>query len=922
MPPKDFVLLRLAGDDPPLVLGAPDGTRDEIQQMGSALLSELRKEMGSEWNDDWVADLPVIPRDQLAETYRRWRAHLEEAPTGPVDETAMADAERVAATLPPDTDPAGYQATHAMLGDLWFRATGDERDRNVEKAIRHLAAAISVPRTDSDDELRAVLLLKLSYAYILRPLGDRADNLEHAIRYAREVADNSRVDAVTRARAAGNAASALLERGAGDPVGTIEEAIELLLPALATFRAAGNRADRATTGVLLARAYATRLSGDRAANGDEALGYADLAVEDFVALGRIREAAGALVTLGNVWDVESSDEARDKAAAAYHRGLELPGLPSFEEAQLHTCLATLYRGHRHSARPPDLDLALDHYEAAAAAVDRARYPLEWAAIQQNTAWAYAFRRRPGDAERAAAMMADAARTFRAGRADAMYARAMTELGSLLFEAARWADAAAAYEQAIAAGEAELREADTPQGRRVTVARLGAAFPEWAYALVQLDRPQDAVRALEAGKQRLTRQPGVTRDWPVAEIAGLAPAGGAIVLLVCTAGGAAAVIVTPDTKRLGADETVRLPDFTLPRLHGLLVNQRTLLPGDDDPLHAVLRAGPATIDVSTYARDFRQFGHLLWERVMEAVTERLDRLGVAAGAPVVLVPHGGLGLLPWHTAGPPGGPQFADRHPVVHAPSLEVLRFGREAAAGAAYADRLVALADPAGDLPYARAEVMLSATRFPSARPYAGPEATRQALIEGLADATHVHLACHGYYDWTDLMQSALQLGGGELRLEETTTALRPAHVRFAFLSACETGISSVDGLANEYLGFSAALHRAGIPVVVSSLWPMEDSVVALVAIEFYRRHRDGGQSPAEALRGAELWLRDATRETLLDWLTAAAGTARSLPDDRATWLTLQRLRERIRDTVEPGDTPYASPQWWAPLVVSGYAYA
>src|SRR5439155_130177 len=163
-----------------------------------------------------------------------------------------------------------------------------------------------------------------------------------------------------------------------------------LLPALATFRAGGNRADRATTGVLLARAYATRLSGDHAANGDEALGYADLAVEDFVALGRIREAAGALVTLGNAWDVESSDDAR----------------------------------------------------------------------------------------------------------------AMTELGSLLFEAARWADAAAAYERAIAAGEAELREADTPQGRRVTVARLGAAFPEWAYALVQLDRPQDAVRALEAGKQRL------------------------------------------------------------------------------------------------------------------------------------------------------------------------------------------------------------------------------------------------------------------------------------------------------------------------------------------------------------------------------------------------------------------------------------
>jgi hypothetical protein len=59
----------------------------------------------------------------------------------------------------------------------------------------------------------------------------------------------------------------------------------------------------------------------------------------------------------------------------------------------------------------------------------------------------------------------------------------------------------------------------------------------------------------------------------------------------------------------------------------------------------------------------------------------------------------------------------------------------------------------------------------------------------------------------------------------------------------------------------------------------------------------------------------------LLDWLTAAVRKARDLPDGRGTWLAFQQLRERIRDTTEPGQTPYASAAFWAPLVVSGYAY-
>jgi hypothetical protein len=211
------------------------------------------------------------------------------------------------------------------------------------------------------------------------------------------------------------------------------------------------------------------------------------------------------------------------------------------------------------------------------------------------------------------------------------------------------------------------------------------------------------------------------------------AGGAIVVLIATSQGAAALVLTAGTTGIRGEQILPLPDFTTARLQGLLVNRVMLVTADDDQLFAMLAAGQSTIDLHAYAGDFDELANRLWDRVVGAVAERLDNLGVAEGAPAVLVPHGGLGLLPWHAAGPPGTSSFVDRHPVVYAPSLDVLGSARQRLAGSAGVDdRLLALADPAGDLSYARAEAPLCATYFPVAETHAGPQATRQVLLDGL----------------------------------------------------------------------------------------------------------------------------------------------------------------------------------------------
>jgi hypothetical protein len=74
---------------------------------------------------------------------------------------------------------------------------------------------------------------------------------------------------------------------------------------------------------------------------------------------------------------------------------------------------------------------------------------------------------------------------------------------------------------------------------------------------------------------------------------------------------------------------------------------------------------------------------------------------------------------------------------------------------------------------------------------------------------------------------------------------------KLAVLSACETaGGRATSGEGT--LGITAAFLSAGVPVVVSSLWPIDDRVTAVVMRSFYH-HLALGEPVATALRLAQL---------------------------------------------------------------------
>ncbi|HEV2835484.1 MAG TPA: CHAT domain-containing tetratricopeptide repeat protein [Pyrinomonadaceae bacterium] len=138
-----------------------------------------------------------------------------------------------------------------------------------------------------------------------------------------------------------------------------------------------------------------------------------------------------------------------------------------------------------------------------------------------------------------------------------------------------------------------------------------------------------------------------------------------------------------------------------------------------------------------------------------------------------------------------------------------------------------------------------------------GPAATRQRVLSELIGADVVHFAVHAIEEEQDEMHSRLALartqtksGGDDLEAREIYQ-LKLGKTRLAVLSACQTG-SGKYYAGEGTLSLARAFLVAGVPVVVSSLWPVDSQATAELMINFHKIRKQGF-STAEALRRAQL---------------------------------------------------------------------
>lgn len=230
---------------------------------------------------------------------------------------------------------------------------------------------------------------------------------------------------------------------------------------------------------------------------------------------------------------------------------------------------------------------------------------------------------------------------------------------------------------------------------------------------------------------------------------------------------------------------------------------------------------------------------LWETVAAPVLRH-----VAKGERLWWCATGPLALLPLHAAGyhdpddARAGSSVLDHVVPSATPTLRALIHARRSAAQRVQ-HRLLAVACHERphyavgmpDLPSARHEVELLATRYADVTPLTGRSATRSRVMELLSTHCCVHFACHG--EPAPGGQSRLLLTDAPLTMADIAR-LHLADAHLAVLSACHTALAGPE-LPDEADHLAAALQIAGFQHVVSTLWAIGDDTASVAADQLYR---------------------------------------------------------------------------------------
>ncbi len=318
---------------------------------------------------------------------------------------------------------------------------------------------------------------------------------------------------------------------------------------------------------------------------------------------------------------------------------------------------------------------------------------------------------------------------------------------------------------------------------------------------------------------------------------------------------------------------------------------------------------------------------MWPALMQPIVERLERLKLSPRAPVLIIPHGALALLPLHAASSGPRQYVVQRFDVQYSPSLAVKAQTLARVNSSRRPPKLLAIADPGGDLAFADIECVELARLFGAANAVvlSGTSATHDAVVAAVGTSTHLHFSCHGFYDWRDPLRSGLVLANEQVLdvVEIMSPQINLETARVVVLSACETGLFDYSRYPDEFVGLNSGLLMAGTPAVVSTLWAVDDRSTALLMSEFYTRLL-AGDSFSSAVNHAQLWLCGLTFRALTTWVlehrsiyAAEAAKHRELePISEA--FTEWAAQLTAMQPVDPKARPYEHPYYWAAFTTLG----
>ncbi|MDB9494469.1 CHAT domain-containing protein, partial [Spirulina subsalsa CS-330] len=270
--------------------------------------------------------------------------------------------------------------------------------------------------------------------------------------------------------------------------------------------------------------------------------------------------------------------------------------------------------------------------------------------------------------------------------------------------------------------------------------------------------------------------------------------------------------------------------------------------------------------------------------------------------------------------------------VRYAPSCQILAYLQNRPRTQTTAP-FFAIQNPTQDLHYADVEIDLIRRRFDPVHILKHAAANKPAFAQPttraqLHNSEIIHFACHGGFNSTNPLNSALILAGDKpapldgdrtltlrdgRRFDTEHQGLTAAEIyrnlklacRLVILSACETG--RLDSrTTDEYIGLANALLYAGSNTVVDTRWCVDDFATAFLTIRFYQELNHNQPIP-QALKAAQTWFRTTTKADFLGW--CAKSLQMSENDIKACRLELFDYAQ---------DPPFAPKRYWAAFSASG----
>lgn len=897
------------------------------------------------------AALAILTRDNYPEKWATEQNNLSVAYNSRIKgarsenlEAAIKTAEAALTVRTRDDYPEDWAAAQNNLAIAYSNRIAGSRADNLEVSINAYEAVLSIDTREAYPEKWAEAQSNLASVYLSRVKGSRADNIEAAIKACEAALTVSTRNGYPEqwAEAQNNLGLAYTDRAAGSKTENLRTAVKAYEAALTVLTKETFPEKWARTQENLGSVYCNCIKNSKLHNPEKAIEAYQASLTVYTSSAFPEQWAGLQYNLANAYRdrIKGDKTSNLEASIAAHRlALTVFTREAYPRywAGVQSNLANAYRDRIEGVKEQNLEAAIKGYEEALTVYTRQAFPRDNLRVNRllgqsfldNHDWRAANEayQRARDAflllfgeglevAEAQDIIAEAGPLF------AEFAYVFAKLGDLP-EALTLLNEGKAKMLAVALRQQSVT---LPAPKQAELAKLKDEIREWSHrAEIKGEEGAQALRRLIGLRQALEvlLKDAFAQQVPAKDAVSLArtvlPEGGAIAALVVTKVGGKVLTIT------GRRDAPHLSELDLPELTTARLDEIMKGPPGVSPSGGWLAAfniqylpePDRSLRNSEWLTAIENIGTSLGKLFGIAFGEHLAALNVKTGSHLIILPSGALGLLPLGLAqNPATGIRLGDSFEITEAQSLEALAAG-ERQLEKPEAPSFAIAVNPTGlsprlALPFAETEGMLVATHFASnaTTMLDKSNASPDLVLRALADKSYWHFSSHGFFDWDDARASGLLMKDGQPltvnRLIEMQGHLsRP---RLVVLSACETGIYDAERNPDEFVGLPAAFIEVGAAGVLGTLWQVDDMATALLIAKFYDLHIGDNLSPATALKGAQQWLRTATRVNLVEYaerqaqagnldlgrladMKALLQTRRRSLDDHfaATWNTLQQ---------------------------------